>query len=40
MQQLFTTAMDIGQLNYRIMAMLDAGEASAFGHPEPTVVKH
>lgn len=36
--KLFTTAMDIGQLNYRIMAMLDAGETQAFGHPEPTVV--
>ncbi|MGL5664873.1 MAG: hydroxylamine reductase, partial [Shewanella sp.] len=36
--KLFTTAMDIGQLNYRIMAMLDAGETEAFGHPEPTVV--
>lgn len=36
--KLFTTAMDIGQLNYRIMALLDAGETEAFGHPEPTVV--
>ncbi|MFB2687458.1 hydroxylamine reductase [Shewanella mangrovisoli] len=36
--KLFTTAMDIGQLNYHIMAMLDAGETEAFGHPEPTVV--
>lgn len=36
--KLFTTAMDIGQLNYRIMAMLDAGETEAFGHPEPTAV--
>lgn len=36
--KLFTTAMEIGQLNYRIMAMLDEGETEAFGHPEPTVV--
>lgn len=36
--KLFTTAMDIGQLNYRIMAMLDKGETQAFGHPEPTQV--
>ncbi|MBR9728402.1 hydroxylamine reductase [Shewanella intestini] len=36
--QLFATAMEIGQLNYRIMAMLDAGETASFGHPEPTQV--
>ncbi|MGL4447047.1 MAG: hydroxylamine reductase [Shewanella sp.] len=36
--KLFSTAMEIGQLNYRIMALLDAGETEAFGHPEPTVV--
>ncbi|QIR15387.1 hydroxylamine reductase [Shewanella aestuarii] len=36
--KLFTTAMGIGQLNYRVMEMLDTGETSAFGHPEPTVV--
>ncbi len=35
---LFQCAMDIGQLNYRIMAMLDAGETGTFGHPEPTRV--
>ena len=31
-------AMDIGSLNYRIMAMLDTGETETFGHPEPTRV--
>ncbi|MEZ9370617.1 hydroxylamine reductase [Shewanella sp. 10N.286.51.B2] len=36
--KLFATAMEIGQLNYRVMAMLDAGETTAFGHPEPTEV--
>lgn len=36
--KLFATAMDIGQLNYRVMAMLDTGETDAFGHPEPTQV--
>lgn len=36
--KLFNTAMDIGQLNYQVMAMLDSGETAAFGHPEPTQV--
>ena len=36
--KLFATAMQIGQLNYRIMAMLDLGETTSFGHPEPTQV--
>ncbi|MEI6859368.1 MAG: hydroxylamine reductase [Shewanella sp.] len=36
--KLFSTAMEIGQLNYRVMEMLDKGETSAFGHPEPTQV--
>lgn len=36
--KLFATAMEIGQLNYRVMAMLDTGETQAFGHPEPTQV--
>ena len=36
--KLFTTAMDIGQLNYQIMEMLDSGETATFGHPEPTQV--
>lgn len=33
---LFKCAMEIGLLNFRIMEMLDLGETSAFGHPEPT----
>lgn len=36
--KLFGTAMEIGQLNYRVMGMLDEGETTAFGHPEPTQV--
>lgn len=38
MGDLFQCAMDIGQLNYRIMQMLDKGETDAYGHPEPTAV--
>ncbi len=37
-EALLTTAMDIGQLNYRIMEILDKGETEMFGHPEPTQV--
>ncbi|HHQ4475682.1 TPA: hydroxylamine reductase [Aeromonas veronii] len=36
MDRLFSCAMEIGQLNFKIMEMLDLGETSAFGHPEPT----
>ncbi|MFM4957298.1 hydroxylamine reductase [Aeromonas veronii] len=36
MGRLFSCAMEIGQLNFKIMEMLDLGETSAFGHPEPT----
>lgn len=38
MGALLSTAMQIGQMNYRIMALLDLGETSTFGHPEPTKV--
>nr|WP_086940492.1 hydroxylamine reductase [Thaumasiovibrio occultus] len=37
-QPLFDTAMRIGLLNYKIMAMLDKGETDTFGHPAPTQV--
>ncbi|EKP0276708.1 hydroxylamine reductase [Aeromonas bestiarum] len=33
---LFKCAMEIGLLNFRVMEMLDLGETTAFGHPEPT----
>ncbi|UCA12830.1 hydroxylamine reductase [Aeromonas enteropelogenes] len=36
---LFKCAMDIGLLNFKIMEMLDRGETTAFGHPEPTRVR-
>lgn len=35
---LLETSMQIGLMNYRVMEMLDAGETSTFGHPEPTQV--
>ncbi len=35
---LLECAMAIGQMNYKVMAMLDKGETDAFGHPEPTQV--
>jgi len=35
---LFDTAMKIGMLNYKVMAMLDEGETSTYGHPQPTQV--
>lgn len=38
MGALFQCAMDIGHLNFRIMAMLDKGETDTYGHPEPTRV--
>ena len=38
MNALFATSMAIGQLNYKVMKMLDHGETSKFGHPEPTQV--
>ncbi|MFM5184465.1 hydroxylamine reductase [Aeromonas veronii] len=39
MGRLFSCAMEIGQLNFKIMEMLDLGETSVFGHPEPTQVR-
>ena len=35
---LLDTSMQIGLMNYRIMQMLDEGETTTFGHPEPTQV--
>ncbi|WP_215779683.1 hydroxylamine reductase [Paludibacterium sp. B53371] len=37
-ESLLALAMSIGQLNFRIMAMLDDGETAMFGHPVPTQV--
>lgn len=36
--QLLESSMQIGQLNYRVMEMLDQGETGKFGHPQPTQV--
>jgi len=37
-QVLFSTAMQIGMLNFKVMEMLDLGGTNTFGHPEPTQV--
>lgn len=39
LEPLFNCAMEIGLLNFKVMEMLDLGETSAFGHPEPTQVR-
>lgn len=36
--KLFELSMQIGQLNYKVMSMLDMGETTEFGHPVPTKV--
>ncbi|WP_085246579.1 hydroxylamine reductase [Gilliamella mensalis] len=36
--QLVKLSMQIGHLNYKVMAMLDMGETNLFGHPTPTKV--
>ncbi len=36
---LLDCAMQIGQVNYRIMEMLDEGETRTYGHPTPTKVR-
>lgn len=38
MQPLIDCAMQIGQMNFKVMALLDKGETETFGHPEPTRV--
>ncbi len=35
---LLECAMAIGQMNYKVMEMLDKGETDSFGHPQPTQV--
>ena len=37
-EALLELSMSIGRLNFRIMAMLDHGETSMYGHPAPTQV--
>lgn len=36
--KLLETSMAIGALNYKVMKMLDHGETTKFGHPEPSTV--
>lgn len=38
LNQLLDCSMRIGLMNYTIMEMLDTGETTTFGHPEPTQV--
>ncbi|MEN3754963.1 hydroxylamine reductase [Mangrovibacter yixingensis] len=38
MPALLDCAMEIGQMNFAIMQMLDTGETTAYGHPTPTQV--
>ncbi len=37
--QLLATALNVGQLNLKVMALLDDAHTSAFGHPQPTKVR-
>lgn len=36
MNALLECAMQIGQMNFKVMRILDAGETGAYGHPTPT----
>ncbi|AUH01163.1 hydroxylamine reductase [Pectobacteriaceae bacterium CE70] len=38
MDTLLNNAMDIGKMNFSIMAILDRGETEAYGNPQPTAV--
>lgn len=38
MNALLECAMQIGQMNFKVMRILDAGETGAYGHPTPTQV--
>lgn len=37
--ELLTTALKVGEVNIRVMEMLDQANTSAYGHPEPTRVR-
>jgi len=37
--ELLAAALAIGQLNLKVMGLLDAANTEAYGHPEPTVVR-
>lgn len=36
--ELLGNSMEIGQMNFKVMSLLDKGETSALGHPEPSTV--
>ena len=38
LNELLALSMNVGSLNYKVMAMLDTGETTTFGHPTPTQV--
>ncbi len=38
MNALLQCSMEIGQMNFKVMSILDAGETSKYGHPTPTQV--
>lgn len=38
MNALLECSMEIGQMNFQVMSILDAGETRAYGHPTPTQV--
>ncbi|HKS33130.1 MAG TPA: hydroxylamine reductase, partial [Enterobacteriaceae bacterium] len=38
MDALLACSMEIGQMNFKVMSILDAGETTAYGHPTPTQV--
>ena len=38
MNALLECSMEIGQMNFKVMSILDAGETSKYGHPTPTQV--
>ncbi len=38
MEQLLARSMEIGQMNFKVMSILDAGETEKYGHPTPTQV--
>lgn len=36
MNALLECSMEIGQMNFKVMSILDAGETGKYGHPTPT----
>ncbi len=38
MNALLECSMEIGQMNFKVMSILDAGETTKYGHPTPTQV--